>query len=317
LNKTEKLAKLILLDCLELQPGHSVLLVSEVKQTHAALAFHGVAARAHLELMSLALTERPNGEPRLSAFARSSIQAVDLALIILPKLDNESLNWLRQQNRTRVMFFSQIDAEEIPAGLETDQRQLRDRSRKLADILTIGRALQLTTGNPAVAGLKMSIAQNRGGAEVIPLMPEMFFASLPLGRAFVTPAANSVAGDIILDHLAGSHSGIASPIELKVVEGKITLIKGGKAANELRRRLRLAGANARHVVEIGFGLNDKARPGNSEFEDEKVFGTAHLGIGRIASGGKIPEIFARGILQTPNVMIDGKKIIEEGKILVG
>jgi leucyl aminopeptidase (aminopeptidase T) len=315
LNKTEKLAKLILLDCLELQPGQSVLLVSEVKQTHAALAFHSVAARAHLELISLALNDRPNGTPRLSVFAKNSLQAADLAIIILPKLEHESLNWLRQQNRTRVMIFSQIEADVVPPSLETDPRQLRDRSRKLADILTIGRALQLTTGNGTA--LKMSIAQNRGSAEIIPLMPEMFFASLPLGRAFVTPAANSVAGEIILDDLAGSHSSAASPIELKVVEGKITLIKGGKAANELRRRLRLAGANARYIVEIGFGLNDKARLGNSEFEDEKVFGTAHLGIGRLASGSKIPEIFARGILQTPNVMIDGKKIIEEGKILVG
>ncbi|GEM_PF-3155100 len=315
MNKTEKLAKLILLDWLELQSGQSVLLVSDVKQTQVALAFHGVAARAHLELMSLVLNDGPNGAPRLSAFARNSIQAVDLAIIILSKLDHESLNWLRQQNRTRVMVFSQVGADIVPPSLETEPRQLRDRSRKLADILTIGRVLQLTTGNGTA--LKMSIAQNRGSAEIIPLMPEMFFASLPLGRAFVTPAANSVSGEIVLDDLAGGHTGVASLIELKVVDSKITLIKGGKAANELRRRLRLAGPNARNIVEIGFGLNDKAQLGQSEFEDEKVNGTAHLGIGRLASGSKIPEIFARGILQTPSLMIDGKKIIEEGKILVG
>jgi len=315
LNKTEKLAKLILLNCLELQPGQAVLLVSEIKQTHAALAFHSVAAKAHLELMSLTLTERPNGEPRLSAFARRSIEAAELAVMVLPKLDPDSVNWLRQQNRTRVLFFPQIDVEEIPAALETDPRQLRDRSRKLADILTIGRTLQLTTGNGTA--LKMSITQNRGSAEVIPFMPELFLASLPLGRAFVTPLVNSVAGEIFIDDLAGNHSSAASPIELKIVDGKITLIKGGKAANELRRRLRLAGTNARQIVEIGVGLNEKARLGNSEFEDEKVMGTVHLGIGRLAGGSKTPEIFARGILQKPNVLIDGKKIVEDGKMLVG
>ena len=315
MNKTEKLAKLILLNCLELQPGQSVLLVSEIKQTHAMLAFHSVAAKAHLELMSLALTERPNGGPRLSTGARHSIQAAELAVVILPKLDTESVNWLRQQNHTRVLFFPQIDAEEIPAALETDPRQLRDRSRKLADILTIGRTIQLTTGNGTA--LKMSITQNRGSAEVIPFMPEIFLASLPLGRAFVTPVVNSVAGEIVLDDLAGGHSSAASPIELKIADGKITLIKGGKAADELRRRLRLAGANARQIVEIGVGLNEKARPGNSEFEDEKVIGTVHLGIGRFASGSKISEIFAHGILQKPNMLIDGKKIVEDGKMLVG
>lgn len=312
MNKTEKLAKLILLNCLELQPGQAVLLVSEIKQTNAVLAFHSVAVKAHVELMSLAL---PNGESRLSTFACQAIQAAELAIIILPKLDTESTNWLRQQNRTRVLFFPQIDAEEIPAALETDPRQLRDRSRKLADILTIGRTLQLTTGNGTA--LKMSITQNRGSAEVIPFMPEIFLASLPLGRAFVTPVVNSVAGEIVLDDLAGSHSAAASPIELKIVDGKITLIKGGKAANELRRRLRLAGTNARQIVEIGVGLNEKARLGNSVCEDEKIIGTVHLGIGRLTSGNKIPEIFACGILQKPNMLIDSKKIVEEGKMLVG
>jgi len=315
LNKIEKLAKLVLLDYLELQPRQSLLLVSEVKQTQAALAFHDVAAKAHLELLSLALAERPNGEPRLSAFSRNSIQTADLAVVILSKLDNESLNWLRQQNRTKVIVFAQIDDETVLPSLETDHRQLRDRSRKLSDILTIGRALQLTTKEGT--SLKMSIAQNRGSAEMIPLLPETYFASLPLGRAFVTPVINSVEGEIILDDLAGNRASAASTIALKIVDGRITLIKGGKTANELRRRLRLAGANARTVVEIGFGLNDRARLGNSAFEDEKVLGTAHFGFGRMSSGSKIPEIFARGILQAPSVTIDGKKIVEEGKVLFG
>ncbi|MCG3120395.1 MAG: hypothetical protein ALAOOOJD_03081 [bacterium] len=315
MNKIEKLAKLVLLDCLELQPQQSVLLVSEVKQTHAALAFQSVAAKAHVELLSLALYERPNGEPRLSALTRNAIQAAELAVVILPKLDQASLTWLRQQNRTQVIVFSQIDDEAVWPSLEADQRQLRDRSRKLADILTIGRTLQLTTNNPAVPGLKMSIAQNRGSAEMIPLLPETYFASLPLGRAFVTPVLNSVEGTIMVENLTGSQASAPSPLTLKVAAGKLTLIKGGKAANELRRRL--AGANARLVVEIGFGLNAKARLGYSEFEDEKVLGTAHLGFGHLVSGSKTPEIFARGILPAPSVMIDGKKIIEDGKILFG
>jgi len=317
LNKIEKLAKLVLLDCLELQPKQSVLLVSEVKQTHAALAFHTVAAKAHLELISHLLADRSNSEPKLSAFSKNLIQAAELSIIILPKLDGASLNWLRQQNRTKVVVFSQIDDEAVLSSLEADQRQLRERSRKLADILSIGRALLLTAGNPAVAGLKMSIAQNRGSAEMIPFPAETNFVSLPLGRAFITPVLNTIEGEIVLDHLSGNGAGSAAEIYLKIVDGRMTIIKGGKPADELRRRLRHAGANARQVVEIGFGLNDRARLGASASEDEKVLGAAHLGFGRTVSGSKIPEIFAQGLLQAPSVTIDGKKIIEGGKILFG
>jgi aminopeptidase len=314
LNKLEKAAKLVLIDGLELQPKQSILLVSDVKQTHAALAFHSVAAKAHVEINSLLLSSRPNGQPQLSSFSKNLIQSAEFAVVLLARPDAESLNWLRQQNRTRVILFPQIDDETIQPCLEADQRLIRERSRKLADILTIGRALQLTTANGT--SLKMSIAHRRGNAEITPLLPDSYFAALPIGRAFLMPDINSVQGEVFLDGVAGTRGSLSPNIYLKVADGRVTLIKGGKAADELRRRLRQAEASARQVVEIGFGLNDKARWGNSEFEDEKVLGTVHLGFGRLPSGSKISEIFAKGIIQAPSVTIDGKKIIEEGKVLL-
>jgi leucyl aminopeptidase (aminopeptidase T) len=315
LNKLEKAAKLVLIDGLELQPKQSILLVSDVKQTHAALAFHSVAAKAHVEINSLLLSSRPNGQPQLSSFSKNLIQAAEFAVALLAKPDADSLNWLRQQNRTRVILFPQIDDETIQPCLEADQRVIRERSRKLADILTIGRALQLTTANGT--SLKMSIAHRRGNAEITPLLPDSCYAALPIGRAFLMPEIDSIQGEAVLDGVAGSRGGASSEIYLKIANGRMALIKGAKAADELRRRLRQSEASARMVVEIGFGLNDKARLGNSEFEDEKVLGTAHLGFGRLPSGSKISEIFAKGIIQTPSVTIDGKKIIEEGKVLFG
>jgi leucyl aminopeptidase (aminopeptidase T) len=315
LNKLEKAAKLVLIDGLELQPKQSILLVSDVKQTHAALAFHSVAAKARVEINSLLLSSRPNGQPQLSSFSKNLVQSAEFAVVLLPKPDADSLNWLRQQNRTRVILFPQVDDETIQPCLEADQRLIRERSRKLADILTIGRTLQLTTANGT--SLKMSIAHRRGNAEITPLLPDSYFAALPIGRAFLMPDINSVQGEVFLDGVAGARGSLSPNIYLKVVDGRMTLIKGGKAADELRRRLRQAEASARMVVEIGFGLNDKARWGNSEFEDEKVLGTAHFGFGPAPRGGKISDIFAKGIVQAPSVTIDGKKIIEEGKVLFG
>ena len=304
----------MLFDCLEVQPKQSVLLVSDVKQTHAALAFLGVAAKAHVEMVSLSIPERPNSQPRLSPFFKNLIQTAELAIILLPKLDSESLNWLRQQNRAHVILFPQVDDETVLPSLETAQRPIRERCRKLADILTIGRNLQLGAANGT--SLKMSMAHARGNAEVAPFLAETFYAALPIGRAYLIPQIESVQGEIFLDSVAGQRGSTAN-IYLKIIDGRIKLIKGDKIAGSLRRQLRVHGGDARQVVEIGFGLNDKARLGNSAFEDEKVLGTIHLGFGRLPSGSKIPEVFARGILQAPTVTIDGKKIIEEGKVLVG
>ena len=105
------------------------------------------------------------------------------------------------------------------------------------------------------------------------------------------------------------------------------MIQGGKGSNDLRRRLRATteasesaaaagkGGSGRHVVEIGFGMNENARLGQSEMEDEKVQGTVHLGFGRRGTGGKPHEVLARGIIMNPTIVIDGREIIREGKTM--
>jgi leucyl aminopeptidase (aminopeptidase T) len=160
----------------------------------------------------------------------------------------------------------------------------------------------------------MSIAHARGNAEVTPLLAETFYAVLPIGRAYLTPQIDSVQGEILLDSVAGARGTVTPNIYLKVVDGRIKLIKDGKATDALRQQLRLQGANAHHVMEISFKMNDKARLGNSAFEDEKVLGMRT----RFWPHAKQRQIrrFCQRHLQAPTVTIDGKKIIEQGKVLV-
>ncbi len=325
MNRLEKAAQLALFESLDLQPKQTLLLVATPKLSPAAQVFRKVAEKARMEVFFLEVPHSHNKRPLLSQLSRQFLNSIGHVVLLAPHVDAESLNWLRQQNASRVIIWPQLEEDTIQRCAGTDFRRLRERCRKLADILTIGRSLKLRLASGTE--MEMTMNQRRGRIEAAPLNGEEYCCSLPSGRAYVVPQVGSVNGEVLLHAVAGEASHRAQPIRIKVVDGRLKLIKGGKSSNDLRRRLRATveasessaapgkGGSGRHVVEIGFGMNENARLGQSEMEDEKVQGTVHLGFGRRGTGGKPHEVFARGIIMNPTVVIDGREIIREGKMM--
>jgi leucyl aminopeptidase (aminopeptidase T) len=203
------------------------------------------------------------------------------------------------------------DADSLGRCLETNHKRLAEQCRKLADILTIGKTLRLTSENGT--DLKVSVSQMRGAAESAPLDSTLVCGSMPPGRAYISPVASSAQGILVLHALAGQKISGSQPVQVKIRDGKIAHIKGGRSAQGLRQLLRAGGDAARLLVEIGFGLNDKAKLGYSVLEDEKVLGTTHIGFGDFSGPAKSAAVLARGIINRPCLIIDGQKIMDQGK----
>lgn len=323
MNRLEKAAQLALFEGLRAQPKQTVLLVAQPKLAPAAHVFRKVAEKERVEVLFLEIPNH-NKHPLLSPLTRNLITNVDAVVLLASYLDAESLHWLRHQSRSRVVVWSQLEEETIVRCANADLKKLRERCRKLADILTIGRNVTVRHENGMT--LEMSIAQRRGHAEVMPLENEMFCASLPCGRAFSSIQASTVSGEMLLNGIAGERGFSTQPIQIKMVDGKLTLIKGAKNANIMRRRLRATWTTAesgdgatkpsvgRSCVEIGLGLNEHAKLGQSELEDEKVSGTLHLGFGRRATPARPAEILVRGIMVNPTLIIDGREIMQKGRL---
>ena len=94
-------------------------------------------------------------------------------------------------------------------------------------------------------------------------------------------------------------------------------ITGGKEAEKIRSLLRPFGKQGRNIAEIGIGTNPKARLTGIVIEDEKVRETAHVAFGTSKSiGGKIQsEIHQDNVFLKPDISVDGKLIIKQGKFL--
>jgi leucyl aminopeptidase (aminopeptidase T) len=78
------------------------------------------------------------------------------------------------------------------------------------------------------------------------------------------------------------------------------------------------GKMAFNIAELGIGTNDQAIVTGAILEDEKVMGTVHIALGNnISMGGTCDVgIHLDGVILAPTVSVDGKLIMERGKLKI-
>jgi len=141
--------------------------------------------------------------------------------------------------------------------------------------------------------------------------------NLPAGEVYAPPNGKRIEGKIVIDGSSRVQNGtilVKEPITLKVHDGNITEISGGKEAKELENTLNWAASVAKHpgsvrrICELGIGLNSKAKIIGATIVDDKVLGTAHIGIGsNYWFGGNIYAIIHLDqVFKNPKIEFDGK-----------
>lgn len=140
--------------------------------------------------------------------------------------------------------------------------------------------------------------------------------NLPSGEAFIAPIEGSAHGEVVID---GSFAGIGilrEPLKLFFEEGYLVDAQGA----DCQKLIELLGENplARNVAELGIGTNKKARVTGVILEDEKIYGTVHIALGSNDTfGGTVAAgIHVDGIIMNPELYLDGKCILSDGKILL-
>ena len=116
----------------------------------------------------------------------------------------------------------------------------------------------------------------------------------------------------------GSVGKVDKPVKVFVSEGYVVKVEGGKAAKKLLELLNAAGKKARNIAEFGIGTNDKAIISGNMLEDEKVMGTCHIALGNNSGfGGKVEVgLHIDGLIKKPDVFVDGKLMMKEGKLIL-
>jgi leucyl aminopeptidase (aminopeptidase T) len=227
-------------------------------------------------------------------------------------------------------FFSALTTTDIIERLvPIDYAVLRERAAALKEILDKGKEAHVTS--PGGTDVRVSIAGRKGIPDDGNLTMPGKMANLPCGEAFVSPAIGGTNGTIVFD---GSMTLLDRsvipeiPVLVTFKDGYVTAVTGGPVAKELldvikkgeqmaqSRGLTVEAKNARHLGEMGIGLNPKARPTDNLMEAEKAWKTMHFAIGANFDNDAPALIHQDCLVLNPSLWVDGEQIMKDGNLLL-
>ena len=305
-------------DCMAVKKNETVLVITDETKREIGYSLFDNARRLGYKALLLEMpVGKINGEepPRQVA---EMMQKFDVVLIPTAKsVTHTDARRKASAKGVRVATFPGITKEIMIRGMNADYKAISKRSLKLKKILEQTKHVKITapagtdiefeiTGRTAIASKGLYHKKGEGG-------------NLPTGETFNAPVEGTANGIFVVD---GSFAGLGLiknvNIRVEVKNGFATKITGGNAAKKLNAMLDKVGKKARNIAEFGIGTNDSARLSGILLEDEKVMGTVHLALGNnVTMGGSVNvPIHVDGVIKKPTVFIDGKLLMEKGKLLI-
>lgn len=160
-----------------------------------------------------------------------------------------------------------------------------------------------------------------------PIFCDLGYANQPgtnmlAGQISWTPQLESVDGLIVLDGSIAPDIGLVkTPVRIFVDKGMITSIEGGQEAKTYEKWLR--GFNHPQMMSVahtGIGFNPGAVLLGSIIEDQRVLGSTTWGFGNIGASllppfGKPAPSHSDAVSLNTSVILDGKAILKDGKVV--
>jgi leucyl aminopeptidase (aminopeptidase T) len=304
-------------DCLRIRKNDTVLILADEPLSEIATLFYEetkILSHKSLLLLIPKISNHGCEPPKCVSPLMSSSNVI--IMTTSHSLSHTTARRKATNCGARIASLPGVNAESLIRTLTGNYKSIINKSRKLADILTIGRTGHLTT--PRGTNLRFSLARMRGYADTGMIHEPGQFSNLPAGEGSASPVQGSTQGVLIID---GSFPGIGkikTPIRMTVKNGQVVRITGDKEAEIARKLLQPFGHLGRNIAEVGIGTNNRAKVTGCTLEDEKVLGTVHVALGNnVSFGGKvaIPCHFD-GVLLNPTFVIDNKTIVANGELQV-
>jgi len=311
-------AKIALRDCMALKESETMLVVTDDKTLEIGMALFEVGKSLIDEAFLLVMTERDvNGQEPPDEIAELMTK---YNVVICPTAKSLTHTNARRNACTagaRVGTMPGITNEVMIRTLKADYHKIAERTKLLSEILDEANEVHITTA----LGTDILIPINgiRAISSTGLVTEKGSYGNLPSGESYLMPVEGKTNGVFVVDGSFASVGKIeAMPITVKVENGFASKIDGGVEATRLVNMLEPMGKMAYNIAELGIGTNDQAIVTGAILEDEKVMGTIHIALGNnISMGGTVDVgIHLDGVILEPTVRIDGKVIMENGKLLI-
>jgi len=299
---------------LNLQAGEDVVVVTD-PQRHSiaeAIAFGACERGAEVTLITMLRRTRHGEEPPAPIAQALSVAQAALLPTTYSLTHSKAVRAARHGG-CRVLSLPGIIQDSFYNGsLEVDFLQLHTLTVEVGKVLTAAREARVLSGEGSVLTVPLA---GRPSFDQTGICHEPGTLGVPPNiETAVSPLEGATFGTLSVDGVVVPGGPVASPVAVHFESGRITAIEGGADADRLRALLQgYDDPNVFCPVELGLGLNPKARMGRGSLqEDEGQFGSLHIGLGEGASFGS--SIHAKAhidlVVRAPTLELDGKTVLQ-------
>jgi len=313
-----KAADIAINTCMGVKKTETVLIVCDEPCREIGYELFNSAKNSSFETVLCEIEPRNSNGEEPPEQVSELLKSFDVALIPTSRsLSHTDARREASKNGVRIATLPGITTDSMVRTLSADYNKIAVLSRKVAEILTIGKSVNIKTDKGT--GITLNIEGRSGLPDTGLNHSRGNFSNLPAGEAYIAPMENISAGNIVFD---GSMAGIGilndENIIVRVKDGLAWGFDGGECAKRLHSIMEPFGEAAFNVAELGIGTNDKAVISGNVLEDEKVLGTIHIAFGDNKSMGGTVGVASHldGVITAPTITVDGKIIMEKGVLRI-
>lgn len=310
----DKACRIILKDCMNLKSNESCLIVTDTKLKHIVNALYKNSLKI-TNNSKLILTNIPktHGTEPPKNIAKEMLKYDVVLLATAKSLSHTRARKAASKKGARIASMPGITIGMMQVALNVNFYKIRKMNNKLISKFKNKNKIQITTKKGTNIEL---LAKNRNwiGDDGI-YTKKGAFGNLPAGEIFVAPVEGKANGIIVVDASIGSIGKVDKNIKIKVEDGFIVDINGGKIAQSFKKSLK--NKLYKNVAEIGIGTNYKAKITGNVLEDEKVAGTCHIAFGNNKHFGGIVDVpfHVDVVIKEPTIYADSILIMKHGEML--
>lgn len=306
--------------CMKIQPGEHVLVVTEPSRFSIAEALAAEVYRVGAQPVICVMEPRTQDSEEPPKEITAAMLESDAFISVVGKsiTHTHAVKAAITAGSRGLVLTHFTEEMMIHGGIEADFEEVKPVCISMAQAMAGSEKIVLTS--PGGTHLEYS-ARGRRGNHLYCMVEKGEFSTLPTVEANVSPLEGTANGVIVAD-ASIPYIGIGvleEPVILKVKDGFITDISGGRQAKMLADDLASKGdPNVYNIAEHGVGLNPKCRFCGFMLEDEGVYGSCHIGIGTsITLGGNVKtKCHYDVIMKNGTVIADGRVLMENGIVRI-
>ena len=311
--------KTIVETCLALKQYESFLVIyDENKKDIAELILEASKKISHSSDSFQIPVGKINGEEPSEEASKKMLE-YDVIVFATTK----SLSWTQArmdatEKGARIGSMPGITQDIIERAIDVDYEDMKAMTNKIADVLDKGKQVRVTTqlGTDITFDI---FGRDAHGRKAGFFTEKGDWGNLPEAEAFISPVEGKTNGVYIVDASQAGVGKIVEPIKITVKDGFAVSVEGGKKASEFKQMLDdVNDKNAFNIAELGIGTNKKAKVIGVVLEDEKVYGTAHIALGKNKGFGGMVDvpIHVDGVFNKPTIYVDEKMIMKDGELMI-